>query len=151
MVGREARRAPFKEENPRRALRRKCERARRIGHERSGDAMRTVIMLRRLFVHRLMRGLSAAVVRVVQRHHGARVAAQRQRREQRKQKQGFKQNPHFFMLPRPNRRAPAHSDNGSGGRFHFMRLPKSRSTSRAQLCPGAPVTPPPGCAPAPQR
>jgi hypothetical protein len=31
------------------------------------------------------------------------------------------------------------------------RRPKSRSTSRAQLCPGAPVTPPPGCAPAPHR
>ena len=32
-----------------------------------------------------------------------------------------------------------------------IRLPKSRSTSRAQLWPGAPVTPPPGWAPEPQR
>jgi hypothetical protein len=31
------------------------------------------------------------------------------------------------------------------------RLPRSRSTSRAQLWPGAPVTPPPGCAPDPHR
>jgi len=28
---------------------------------------------------------------------------------------------------------------------------RSRSTSRAALCPGTPVTPPPGCAPEPQR
>ena len=34
---------------------------------------------------------------------------------------------------------------------HGKRLPKSRSTSRAQLWPGAPVTPPPGWAPAPHR
>jgi hypothetical protein len=27
--------------------------------------------------------------------------------------------------------------------------PRSRSTSRAALCPGAPVTPPPGCVPDP--
>ena len=32
-----------------------------------------------------------------------------------------------------------------------QRPPRSRSTSRAQLWPGAPVTPPPGCAPEPQR
>jgi len=28
---------------------------------------------------------------------------------------------------------------------------KSRTISRAALCPGSPVTPPPGCAPAPHR
>ena len=30
-------------------------------------------------------------------------------------------------------------------------LRRSASTARAALCPGAPVTPPPGCAPAPHR
>ncbi len=36
------------------------------------------------------------------------------------------------------------------GPAHAKRLRTSRSTSRAALCPGAPVTPPPGWVPAPQ-
>jgi hypothetical protein len=41
--------------------------------------------------------------------------------------------------------------NARGRPYTGKRRPKSRSTSRAQLCPGAPVTPPPGCAPEPHR
>ena len=54
------------------------------------------------------------------------------------------------------RNAPA-AFSGSGGRHRASSakpLPnhvKSRAISIAALCPGAPVTPPPGCVPAPQR
>ena len=47
--------------------------------------------------------------------------------------------------------SPAFASSSPAYALPDQRRRKSLSISRAALCPGAPVTPPPGCAPEPQR
>ena len=54
------------------------------------------------------------------------------------------QGPIAGKYPRPHRHG-----NSTVPPHPYSLFPKSRSTSRAQLCPGAPVTPPPGWVPDP--
>ena len=58
-----------------------------------------------------------------------------------------------LRAPRPGEHAAEVEDPDALQRLHAARFQKRRSesTARAALWPGAPVTPPPGCAPDPHR
>src|SRR5207237_8895304 len=58
-----------------------------------------------------------------------------------------------LRAPRPCQHAAEVEDLDSVERLQCRRIQKRRSarTAWAALCPGAPVTPPPGCAPEPHR
>src|SRR5205085_11080704 len=58
-----------------------------------------------------------------------------------------------LRAPRPGEHAAQVEDLDPVERLQWRRFQKRRScrTARAALCPGAPVTPPPGCAPEPHR